>query len=165
MLNKMRITVGKILLFLILVSCNSNAVYNKFTSIENENWDPKNSINFSFDNTDTISPKNVFINIRSTENYPFSSLFLIAKIELPNGLKVTDTLEYEMATPKGEWLGEGFFSIKENKLFLKEKIIFKEKGTYNFEIKNATRSIDDIKGEKPLLGIASVGLSIEKVLE
>ena len=70
-----------------------------------------------------------------------------------------------MATPKGEWLGEGFFSIKENKLFLKEKIIFKEKGTYNFEIKNATRSIDDIKGEKPLLGIASVGLSIEKVLE
>lgn len=161
----MRITIGKLVLFLILVSCNSNDIYNQYFSIDNQTWDSKNTINFTFDNLDTISSKNVFINIRNTENYEFRSLFLISKIELPTGYKVIDTLEYEMAKPNGEWLGEGFFSVKENKLFLKENIIFKDKGLYKFEIKNATRGIDDINGEKPLKGIASVGLSIEKVLE
>jgi gliding motility-associated lipoprotein GldH len=137
--------------------------YNKYTPIESHQWSSDNKIEFVVNNVDTISKKNVFINIRNNKNYEFSSLFLIAKIEFPNGFQVVDTLEYEMTNPEGNWLGTGFTELKENKLFYKENVVFSEKGDYKFNIEHATRSIRDIEGKKPLNGITDVGLSIEKV--
>lgn len=148
---------------LLFVSCDSGLVYDEFQSIDNNKWASENKIEFIVSNTDTISSKNVFITIRNNKNYEFSSLFLIAKIEFPKGLRVVDTLEYEMADAQGKWLGAGFTDVKENKLFYKENVVFTEKGDYKFSIQHATRSIHDIEGVNPLSGITDVGLSIEKV--
>lgn len=148
---------------LLLVSCDSELLYDEFQSIESSKWTSENNIEFIVSNTDTISSKNVFITIRNNKEYEFSSLYLIAKIEFPKGLRVVDTLEYEMTDVQGKWLGTGFTDVKENKLFYKENVVFTEKGDYKFSIQQATRSIHDINGEKPLNGITDVGLSIEKV--
>lgn len=149
--------------FLLLVSCESSLIYDQYEPIKNHQWSSNNTIEFIVSNTDTISEKNVFINIRNNKDYEFSSLFLITKIEFPEGLRVVDTLEYEMTNANGEWLGTGFTDIKENKLFYKENVVFSEKGDYTFSIQQATRSIHDIDGVMPLNGITDVGLSIEKV--
>ncbi len=146
----------------LLFSCNSNAVFDQYVPIENQQWHSEKGIDFIVNNLDTISTNNVFINIRNNKNYEFSSLFLIAKLELPNGFKVIDTLEYEMTDPSGNWLGSGFTDLKENKLFYKENVVFSEVGTYKFNIRHATRSINDIEGKNPLKGITDVGLRIEK---
>ncbi|SNR52631.1 protein involved in gliding motility GldH [Lutibacter flavus] len=148
---------------MLLMSCNINMDYNKYTPIESHQWFSNNTIEFVVNNLDTISKKNVFINIRNNKNYEFSSLFLITKIEFPNGFQVVDTLEYEMTDSEGNWLGTGFTELKENKLFYKENVVFSEKGDYKFNIQHATRSIHDIEGKNPLTGITDVGLSIEKV--
>ena len=92
-------------------------VYDQYESIENHQWNSEKTIDFIVSNSDTISLKNVFINIRNNKNYEFSSLFLIAKMEFPSGYKVVDTLEYEMTDSYGNWLGTGFTDIKENKLY------------------------------------------------
>lgn len=147
----------------IAVSCTSDLEYDQFQSIDQNLWSSEDRIEFIVDNTDTISKKNVFINIRNSKDYEFSSLFLITKIDFPKGLRVVDTLEYEMTTPQGQWLGTGFTDIKENKLFYKENVVFKEKGSYKFSIQQATRSIKDVEGKNPLKGITDVGLSIEIV--
>ena len=147
----------------LLLSCNSNVVFDQYISIEDQQWPSEKGIDFIVNNLDTISANNVFINIRNNKDYEFSSLFLIAKIELPNGYKVIDTLEYEMTDASGNWLGSGFTDLKENKLFYKENVVFSEIGTYKFNIQQATRSISDIQGKNPLEGITDVGLSIEKV--
>ena len=152
-----------ILVFLLLlVSCNSNEVYNKFQPIDKNEWSSENKIQFLINNIDTISSTNVFINIRNNKEYPFSTIHLIGSIEFPSGIKVIDTLEYEMTDAQGNWLGTGFTELKENKLFYKESVVFNEKGNYNFTIQQVTRSINDIEGKNPLLGITDVGLSIEK---
>jgi gliding motility-associated lipoprotein GldH len=148
---------------LLFTACDSPFVYDQFKPIENQKWSSGNKIEFIVNNIDTISKKNVFINIRSNKDYEFSSLFLITEIKFPQGLHVVDTLEYEMTNAKGEWLGTGFTEIKENKLFYKEKVVFNEKGEYVFSIQQATRSINDIEGSNPLNGITDVGLSIETV--
>lgn len=152
-----------LVLAFLLISCNSTLVFDEFQSIDDSKWAAENNIEFIVSNADTISAKNVFITIRNNKNYEFSSLFLIAKIEFPKGLRVVDTLEYEMANTQGKWLGTGFTDVKESKLFYKENVIFTEKGDYKFSIQHATRSIHDIEGENPLNGITDVGLSIEKV--
>lgn len=157
----MRKFVVLIIGFLLLVSCESSLIYDQYEPIKNHQWSSNNAIEFIVTNTDTISQKNVFINIRNNKDYEFSSLFLITKIEFPKGLHVVDTLEYEMTNAEGKWLGTGFTDIKENKLFFKEHVIFNEKGEYKFSVQQATRSIHDIEGENPLKGITDVGLSIE----
>jgi gliding motility-associated lipoprotein GldH len=163
----MKLKTHSYILFLIgtylLFSCDFNRIFDEYKPIENHQWSSKNRIHFLVTNTDTITSRNVFINIRNNKNYQFSTLFLIAKIEFPSGYNVVDTLEYEMTNAFGEWLGTGFTDIKENKLFYKEQVVFSEKGTYKFTIQHATRSINDIEGTKALQGITDVGLRIEKV--
>lgn len=147
--------------FLLIVSCDSKIIFDQYQPIKNHQWSSENKIEFIVENIDAISKKNVFINIRNNKDYEFSSLFLIAKIEFPKGIRVIDTLEYEMADIQGKWLGTGFTDVKENKLFYKENVVFSEKGTYKFSIQQATRGINDIEGKNPLKGITDVGLSIE----
>jgi len=151
------------LCFILILSCNQNKIYDQYQPVKNLEWSPSTNFEFIVNNTDTISKRNVFINIRNNKNYEFSSLFLIAKIEFPSGYKLIDTLEYEMTNAQGKFLGQGFSDVKENKLFLREKVVLSEKGDYKFLIQQATRSINDIEGKNPLKGITDVGLSIEKV--
>lgn len=162
-MRKMHKFMQLILVALVVVSCNSNAIYDQYQAIDNHKWSSNNKIEFIVNNIDTISKKNVFINIRNNKTYEFSSIFLIAKIEFPKGLRVIDTLEYEMADAQGKWLGTGYTNIKENKLFYKENVIFKDTGVYKFSIQQVTRSIHDIEGKNPLQGITDVGLSIENI--
>ena len=154
-----------VLFFLFLVSCNTNLDYSQYQSVENHEWDSNEVVEFIVDNQDTISKKNVFINIRSNKNYEFSSIFILSKIEFPKGLQIVDTLEYEMTNAEGKWLGTGFTDIKENKLFYKEQVVFEELGPYKFSIQQATRGINDIEGTQALKGVTNVGLSIEIVKE
>ncbi|MCF6181438.1 gliding motility lipoprotein GldH [Lutibacter sp.] len=154
-----------IFFFLALISCNSKTIFNKYQSLPNKTWFLNNKIVFNIENKDTINNKNVFINIRNTTNYPFSSLFLIAKIETPTNNQIIDTLEYKMADNYGNWLGTGISNIKENKLIYKQNYHFSKQGNYKFTIQQATRSNSDIDGNMPLKGISDVGLSIEKIKE
>ena len=158
----MRNSIILVLLLGSLSACVERPEYIHYVSVEDHLWYSDASYEFVIDNQDTISGKNVFINIRNNKNYEFSSLFLISKIEFPDGIQVIDTLEYEMTDPQGNWLGSGYTDIKENKLFFKENVVFDKKGTYKFTIQQATRSINDIEGKSPLKGITDVGISIEK---
>jgi gliding motility-associated lipoprotein GldH len=160
MLKKFKIYVA---FSLMLISCNSKTVFSEYQSLPNKTWFLNNKVVFNVDNKDTIYNKNVFINIRNTTDYPFSSLFLITKIETPTKKQIVDTLEYKMADNYGNWLGSGISDLKENKLIFKQNYHFLNKGNYKFTIQQATRGNNDIDGTTPLKGISDVGLSIEKI--
>ena len=147
----------------ILLSCTEKKYFDQYKTVKNMEWEQNSPIEFIVSNTDTISKKNVFINIRNNEKYEYNSLFLIVKTQFPSGYKLIDTLEYEMTDAEGNWLGKGFTNLKENKLFFKENVVLPEKGDFKFLIQHATRGIKDINGEKPLKGITDVGLSIEYI--
>jgi gliding motility-associated lipoprotein GldH len=82
-------------------------------------------------------------------------------MNFPNGNVVSDTLEYEMATPEGEWLGTGM-TTKESKLWYKENVRFPYEGMYEVHIQQAMRKINDPQGIQNLQGISEVGFRIEK---
>jgi gliding motility-associated lipoprotein GldH len=67
-----------------------------------------------------------------------------------------------MATPEGEWLGQGYGSVKENKLWYKENIFFPVKGVYTLDISHAMRQNGKADGIQELQGITDVGFEIEK---
>ena len=129
--------------FLLLASCGENIQYSEYETLP-QGWSANKPIAFRYQATDTLQKHNLFI----------------TKMEFPNNQVVVDTLEYEMATTEGKWLGEGA-SIKDSKLWYKEGVIFPTKGTYTFSIEQADRSLGKEKGVENLQGITEVGFQIE----
>ena len=145
----------------LLFSCDDKTDFNQYKSIDSEGWKANESVFFEFEVKDTISPKNLFINIRNNSEYAFSNLYVITELIFPNETKVIDTLQYKMADKNGKFLGTGFTEIKENKLFYKEKKAFPFSGKYTFNVRHAMRKNGDVKPIEFLKGIQNVGLSIE----
>ena len=113
------------------------------------------------------SLRNIFVNfilhIRNNNNYAFSNIFLIASVEVDGELFSRDTLEYELANSKGEWLGDGFTEVKESRLWWKEDFIVPKGEQINVMIEHAVRSNGIENGIDNLEGIIGVGLSTEKI--
>jgi gliding motility-associated lipoprotein GldH len=125
-------------------------------------WKKSDSISFSFKSPDTLKAYDVFLNLRNNNDYEFSNLFLIVGLETPSNNKSIDTLEYQMTAPNGEWLGTGFSEIKENKLWFKEAIQFKENGDYLLTIEHAIRENGNVNGVTQLKGITEIGYRLEE---
>lgn len=146
-----------------IVSCTNNIVYNQYKPIENNQWHKDSIITFSVNSTDTISKNNLYVTLRNNKDYEFSNLFLIVGIKFPNNYQIVDTLEYEMTSPDGRFLGTGMTDIKENKLEYKTNVTFSLMGNYDVSIQQAMRKTREIEGLSTLNGITDVGLQIEKL--
>ncbi len=149
------------LIFVLMTSCDSKRVFDEYKSLPNH-WNHDSIVSFNVEQIDTTEIYDLFINIRNNNDYGYSNLFLITDMHFPNGKIITDTLEYEMAYPNGEWKGQGFTDIKENKLWYKENIRFPEVGTYKINIRQAMRENGKVDGIENLNGITEVGFRIEK---
>lgn len=150
------------LLFVFAISCSEGLVKSEFKSTDSGMWPKDDLLEFTFSEMDTIQKHDMFINVRNDNSFPYNNLFLIANLEFPDGESVTDTLEYEMALPDGTWLGKGYGSIKENKLWYKENIVFASSGVYTLRVSHAMRKNGDVNGIINLEGITDVGFEIVK---
>ncbi|WP_347173128.1 gliding motility lipoprotein GldH [Polaribacter uvawellassae] len=162
----MKTSRSKIIVFVLvafsIISCDSKREYDSIVTIADNAWESKNGVSFNFDVKDTINKKDLFLTIRNNEKYGYSNLFLITTLSFPDGKKIVDTLEYEMADNSGRFLGKGFTGIKENKLFYKENVVFPMSGEYAVLVNQAMRKNGAINGIESLEGITEVGFRIEK---
>lgn len=149
--------------FFLFASCDSNGVFDQYTSLSGNVWSLDEPVEFEFQINDTITRNNLFINIRNNNDYGFSNLFLITHLKFPDGKKVVDTLEYEMTDKSGRFLGDGLSEKKENKLFYKEGNVFPNSGNYKLSIQQAMRRNGSVEGLQELKGITDVGFRIEKI--
>lgn len=152
-----------LLFSVLMISCNDISEFNQYKTLKNSSWQSDEKIDFNFKVEDTLSPKNLFINIRNNNDYEFSNLYIITELKFPNNSLVIDTLQYEMADASGKFMGDGFSEIKENKLFYKESKVFPFSGAYSLTIRQAMRKNGAIKTIENLKGIQDVGFSIEKI--
>ncbi|MFP4844641.1 gliding motility lipoprotein GldH [Winogradskyella sp. PE311] len=167
MLRKNSRLLLSILGILLITSCDSKAVYDVYKTVPSE-WNKNDIANFKFKAPDTINNYSLFINLRNNNDYKFNNLFLIVALNYPNGKVVKDTLEYKMAAPNGELLGEGFSDIKENKLWFrgyKAPFRFSEDGEYEVNIEHAMRDNGDVNGIINLEGITDIGFRVEHALK
>lgn len=145
-----------------MLSCDSNQVFDAYKNIDSGQWNKNDIKSFTITPPDSTNAYNLFVNLRNNNNYKYNNLFLIVEINFPHGKTVTDTLEYKMAKPNGEFLGSGFTDTKENKLLYKENVIFNETGDYTINIQHAMRENGNVNGVTSLDGVTEVGFRIEK---
>ncbi|WP_040279667.1 gliding motility lipoprotein GldH [Psychroserpens damuponensis] len=162
-MQKSKYWIGCILIVLSFLSCDSNRVFDEYQSVSGA-WDKDQIIAFKMSPPDTTNAYNLYVNLRNTEDYKYSNLFLIVELNYPNGKAIKDTLTYKMANPDGTFLGTGFTDVKENKLWYKgydEPFVFDEPGEYTVNIQQAMRENGSINGIDKLEGITDVGFRIE----
>ena len=133
----------------------------QFSSFSN-GWPQHEEVQFIFTPEKINSPTNLFLYLRNNDDYPFANIHLITTLENPIGEKLIDTLSYTMATPDGEWLGEGLL-VHESKLWFKEAYRFRVVGEHRLTIKPAMRYNEHAESIDVLKGITEVGLGIEQI--
>jgi gliding motility-associated lipoprotein GldH len=148
-----------LLVVILFSSCDKKRVFDEYKSV-GSSWHKDSIVTFNLPELDSTKRYNLFLNLRANNDYQYNNLFLIVAMELPNGFTKVDTLEYEMASPDGTLLGNGFSDIKESKLFYKENVKFR--GKYRVYIKQAVRENGKVPGVTALDGITEVGFRIEK---
>lgn len=144
-----------VFMFVLVVSCDKQKVFEEFDSIPGHNWKSTDAINFNVNINDTVSSHNVLIAIRNTGQYEFSNLYLFVTATSPDGNQVRDTTEIILADDHGKWLGKGSSAIYSLYHPFRKNIRFPVKGIYRFNIEQAMWI-------KELEHISDVGLRIEK---
>ena len=150
----LRILVAFILFFSVC-SCQNNNEKVVMADVENK-WKKDDFKSLDFDIKDVQDPKNLVFVIRNNNDYPYSNLRLIATIEQDKKLISTDTLNYVLAKPNGEWLGTGFGDTKETIFQYKLNYKFPKNGNYSVKVVQAMR-------KNALPGIEDIGVKIQNI--
>lgn len=145
---------------LLLFSCDKNRVFDQYISTA-DGWDKKKAVVFNHEQQDTVSLYNMYVNVRTTDAYPYSNLFLIVETGFPDKTVKRDTLEYQMTNPDGSMMGKGFSDVKESALWFKYNYTFPQAGKYTFKVFQAVREVGHTEGISKLDGITEVGFRIE----
>jgi gliding motility-associated lipoprotein GldH len=144
------------LLVMLLGSCtDSKAVIDTNAQITDHNWSYVNRVKFDCKIDDDNATYNLYFNLRVTDAYKYSNLFVLIHQTSPAGLRKTTRYELKLASHDGEWLGKGSGNLYSYQVPFQTNIKFPAKGNYHFEIEQNMR-------DNPLHEVSDVGLRVEK---
>lgn len=140
----------------LLGSCTDpNAVIDTNLPFADHNWSYVNRVKFDCRIDDEKAAYNLYFNLRVTDAYKYSNLFvLIYQTSPAKQVKVT-RYEIKLATRDGEWLGKGSGNLYSYQLPFQTNVKFATKGNYHFEIEQNMR-------DNPLHNVSDVGLRVAK---
>jgi gliding motility-associated lipoprotein GldH len=95
-------------LLIIFNSCDPQRVYEKNIRVNPNGWPAGEKVLFEVPVNDSLILHNFYINLRHTENYKFSNLFLFIDTYFHGGSHARDTIELILADNTGKWYGKGF---------------------------------------------------------
>lgn len=123
-----------------LTGCNDYVVFQQVEKIDENGWDFKKSVNFSFDAPDTTHAYNLILDVRITPEYAYQNLWLFIETTRPSGEVYIDSINCPMAMADGRWLGSGVGDLIDTPILLRQKFKFSEPGPYVFRIKHGMRN-------------------------
>jgi len=138
------------------VSCSHREVFFEYHSFPNVEWNREDPVVFNVQIEDNSQPYDVSLEIRNSNSYPFSNIWLFVDYKAPNGQSRADTIGADLANVYGKWYGKGL-SLYNLSIPYENSILFPDKGTYIYSIRQGMR-------ESPLKGISDIGLKISKKL-
>ena len=143
-----------LLIFALFVSCNSSSEEVIMNSV-NGKWNRKTTQKYNLNVSDNQNPKNIIFVVRNNDTYSYSNIrFIVDFKDLQTKKTETDTLNYILAKPNGEWLGTGFGDTKETLFLYKVNYKFPKNGKYEINVQQAMRNDN-------LPGVEDLGVKVE----
>ncbi len=76
---RINLLLGFLFICLAFNACDSNRVYDEYKSVPNQ-WNKDSIITFNVKPPDSTNAYNLFVNLRNTNDYKYSNLFLIVEL-------------------------------------------------------------------------------------
>ncbi len=150
-------TVLSILVFSILsfsfFSCEKINVYEQTKFFSNHSWSSNDTLQFSFEITDTTSPYNIQLVLRHHDAYRYKNIWVNMQVKDAD-TSFTVKREFILAD-NTKWLGTTMDDIVDQRIPFSTTAFPLKKGTYTFTLKQIMR-------EDPLEHILAAGLRVEK---
>lgn len=169
-MSNFKINIFYLFISSLIISCDSQMVYEEYEDYDNEVWNIDSLATFHFEIEDPSESFNLITYIRNTNGYPFQNIYVKYSLIKEDSINGSDTLLadtmkdlqlFELKT--GEPFGKVENSVGNSStgaiythpFFIKEGFSFPQKGEYTFQVKHFMRSDD-------LNGIIGVGYRLEK---
>lgn len=144
-------------LLFFLFSCTSNAVYENYEDIPDNEWAFQNPVSFEFVVDDASTVYSVDYYVRNTLDYPFNNLYVNYSLENAKGDTLRssrhESILFDQSTGKPFGKTAGDFYDHEFALF--PEFTFPDTGTYTFTMKQYMR-VDTLQH------VYAVGLKVAK---
>ncbi|MEI6764695.1 MAG: gliding motility lipoprotein GldH [Bacteroidota bacterium] len=121
---------------IVLVSCNSNKVFQKYEKIGDNKWMRENTVNFDVTIDDTKPDYNVEVAIRHSSYYAFADLLFNVTIVSPSGEIRTKDFDEYLREKDGTFKGEGAGDLWDITFPAFTKSRFNEPGVYKISVQN-----------------------------
>ena len=126
------------------MGCGQGPVALDAVELDPEAWFASDTVKMNFTVDHPEHRHDLQFGLRHDERYPFSNLYLFVRLNYPNGKTLTDTLECPLASPSGEWYGDGSRWI-DHRIGYKRGVAFPLAGEYSLEVVHAMR-MDPLPG-------------------
>ncbi len=141
---------------LLISGCDKARIIDENKEIPASGWYYKNKLGFDFEIKDTNRVYTVYVNVRAENDYPFSNLFVMLHQRNPGNKDTSFRSELTLINENGKWLGKGLGDLFDFQLPVMERVRFKEKGLYHFDLEQNMR-LDTLPH------IMSAGMRVEDV--
>jgi len=137
-------------------SCDYDSiVYDNFTDIKDSKWSETDTLAFEFDIDDNNYLYTIYLNLRVTNDYKYSNIYLQAALGASFEKAKFKREHILLATPEGKWLGSGKGKIVTLQLPLYQEVQFNAPSTYKVQLSQEMR-------DALLENITSVGIMVKK---
>ncbi len=103
---------------------------------------------------DTSKAYNIFVNLRISNEYKYSNMFMMMYQTSPSKQVQKERKEFTLADETGRWLGRGLGDLYDYQIVVDSNAHFTEKGIYRFELEQNMRN-------DTLMHVKSAGIRIE----
>ena len=154
--------IKKSLFFLLFIICleSCSAPYHLEFIEFSDGWKNTEPVEFNFKGD--LNSKNISLILRHNNDYDYANIFLITELNSTHSLTQTDTLEFLLSNPSGQWLGDKKLTLIEHKLPYKQSIILAKDSLYSLKVRSSMRLNDHVRPIANLEGIIGLGLLIEE---
>ncbi len=138
-----------------IISCNNkNYIYEESEEIIEGKWLYKDTLNYTFQITDTTKIYNIYLELAHSTDYTYQNLYLKLHTQFPTGKRIEQQVSFELADKYGQWYGDcGNSSCS--------LLVPSQKGAYFNTLGKHTITIEQFMRKDPIEGIKKISVRIE----
>lgn len=146
---------GLLIVLFLMSACNGNVIYSESQRVDEKKWNMNEQLYFNVEVADTTQFYDFCIDVRNTNTYAYSNLFLFINTTFPDGSIAADTLECPLADLDGKWYGKNSGHYIDGRYYLRRNVRFPMSGNYRFQVSHGMRDTN-------VVGIRDISLLITR---
>jgi len=140
---------------LLWISCGESYVFEKTYEIEKGAWKYDNTLDYTFEVTDTTKIYNLLLEVSNSIDYAYQNCYLKIYTQFPSGEKTDYLLSVDLADGIGRWQGDCSGESCTTLFDIAKHTTFKEMGKHTITLEQYMR-------KDPLKGIESLAIKLEE---